>query len=100
MIDFGRIEGFDWDGGNHRKSLEKHDIGAAEAEQAFADPAILVVSDPVHSLAEPRFHALGRTLSGRLLFVAFTLRDEGRKIRVISARPANRKERGVYGQET
>jgi uncharacterized protein len=99
MIDFGRIEGFDWDGGNDRKSLEKHEVGAAEAEQAFADPAILVAADAAHSSSEPRFRALGRTLDGRLLFVSFTLRDEGRKIRVISARPANRKERDVYGQE-
>ncbi len=34
MIDLDKIEGFDWDAGNARKS-EKHGITQAEAEQIF-----------------------------------------------------------------
>ncbi len=100
MIDFGRIEGFDWDDGNARKSLDKHAVGQAEAEQVFADPSTLVAPDAKHSLAEPRFHALGKGLNGRLLLVSFMLRGDGRMIRVISAKSANRKERATHDQET
>ena len=42
----------------------------------------------------PRFYALGRTDSNRLLFVAFTVRRK--LIRVISAREMTGRERRVY----
>jgi uncharacterized DUF497 family protein len=42
---------------------------------------------------------MGRTIDGRLLHVTFTLRDGRTKIRVISARDANRKERRIYEQK-
>jgi uncharacterized protein len=32
MIDWARIEGFDWDDGNSRKSVDKHGVTQAEAE--------------------------------------------------------------------
>ncbi|MBI4302687.1 MAG: BrnT family toxin, partial [Chloroflexi bacterium] len=44
-------------------------------------------------------HALGKTADGRRLHVTFTLRGNGKKIRVISARDMNRKERIRYEQE-
>lgn len=46
----------------------------------------------------PGCHALGTTEGGRMLHVSFTLRDEGTKIRVISARDMHRKERTRYEQ--
>ena len=93
---FSKIEGFDWNEGNARKSEEKHGVIAAEAEQVFFDGQALTVEDEKHSHSEPRFQILGTTEEGRLLHVTFTLRSGGTKIRVISARPANRKERDVY----
>lgn len=99
MLDFGRVAGFDWDHGNDRKN-ERHGVSRAEAEQAFFDPQLLVVADDGHSEAEPRFHGLGATIAGRLLHVTFTLRFDGTKIRVISARNASRKERAFYEQAT
>jgi uncharacterized protein len=98
MIDFGRIEGFDWDSGNARKN-ERHAVTQAEAEQVFFDRRLLVVPDAGHSREESRFHTLGGTVVGRLLHVTFTFRAEGTKIRVISARNASRKERLVYEQK-
>jgi uncharacterized DUF497 family protein len=100
MIDWARIEGFDWDEGNSRKSTDKHGISQAEAEQIFFHDPLLVVEDPRHSEREGRFHALGRTEAGRLLHVTFTLRRGTTLIRVISARPMQRKERFRYEQET
>ena len=92
------IGGFDWDEGNTRESLDKHGVAQAEAEQVFtAGP--LVVLDLNHSDTEARYNALGETADGRLLHVTFTLRVNNTKIRVISARDMNRKERALYGQE-
>ena len=99
MFDFLRIEGFDWDEGNSRKSEEKHDVSQAEAEQIFFNDPLLIVEDSGHSIHETRFHALGHTDAGRLLHISFTLRDDGRLIRVISARAMHRKERIRYEQE-
>jgi uncharacterized DUF497 family protein len=99
MLDLARVEGFDWDAGNDRKSAEKHGVGQTEAEQVFFNDPLLVVEDVRHSLDEPRFHALGRTDEGRLLHLSFTLRRAGRLIRVISARDMHRKERGRYAEE-
>lgn len=98
MIDFERIEGFHWDAGNAWKN-ERHGVSQAEAEQVFFDMAVLVVADVGHSHTEPRFHALGTSAAGRLLHVTFTLRSDGTKIRVISARDMHRKERARYDQK-
>ena len=100
MIDFDRLTGFQWDDGNARKSADKHGVSQAEAEQVFFNEPILLVDDPRHSRSEPRFHALGVTKAGRRLHVAFTLREEHSKIRVISARDMHRTERARYEQET
>lgn len=100
MIDLSKIEGFDWDEGNRRKNVEKHDVDQGEAEQIFFNDPLLVVEDVRHSSHELRLHGLGRTDEGRLLHVTFTLRDKGRLIRVISARSMHRKERLRYEQDT
>ena len=100
MIDWTRVEGFDWDEGNSRKSTDKHGVSQAETEQIFFNAPLLVLDDPRHSEREARFHALGRTDAGRLLHVTFTLRHDDTLIRVISARPMHRKERVRYEQES
>lgn len=86
--------GFDWDAGNLEKNWTKHRVSAAECEQIFFNEPLVAAEDTVHSQAEPRFFALGRSDAGRLLFVVFTMR--GTLIRVISARQMSRKERKVY----
>ena len=99
MLDLSQIAGFDWDDGNSLKSTERHLVSQAEAEQAFADTRLIIADDVKHSQAEPRYHAMGRTIDGRLLHVTFTLRQSRTRIRVISARNMNRKERAIYEQE-
>jgi len=95
VIDLARVVGFDWDAGNARKN-ERHGVAQVEAEDVFFDPKLLLVPDPRRSEQEPPFHALGETSVGRRLHVTFTLRSEGLRIRVISARDMHRKERAVY----
>jgi uncharacterized protein len=96
MIDWSLITGFDWDDGNARKNADKHDVSQAEAEQLFFNEPLLTIADEKHGGSEVRIHALGQTDGGRLLHATFTLRENGTKIRVISARNMSRKERGHY----
>jgi uncharacterized protein len=92
VIDLASIEGFEWDAGNDRKNVDKHRVSQAEAEQAFFNDPLVLTLDARHGLTETRFHALGQTDDGRRLQITFTLRDQGRLIRVISARDMHRKE--------
>jgi uncharacterized DUF497 family protein len=100
VIAFDLIIGFEWDDGNSRKSVDRHGVSQAEAEQVFFAEPLIVADDLRHSLGEPRYHALGRTAEGRLLQATFTLRGGGTLLRVISARDMSRKERKVYEQAT
>jgi len=99
MSDLSQIVGFDWDDGNGLKSVDKNSVSQAEAEQVFTDERLLIANDLRHSQDEERHNAMGRTIDGRLLHVTFTLSDRRTKIRVISARDANRKERRIYEQK-
>jgi uncharacterized DUF497 family protein len=95
VIDLARMVAFEWDAGNARKN-DRHGVTQIDAEDVFFDPRLLLVPDPRHSEREARFHALGETSVGRRLHVTFTLRSEGTRIRVVSARDMHRKERVVY----
>jgi uncharacterized DUF497 family protein len=98
MIDWSRIVGFDWDEGNSTKNLLKHQVEKAEAEEIFANQPLLISVDVGHSEAESRFQALGTTNTGRRLFAAFTLRNGGTLVRIISVRDMKRAERYEYAQ--
>ena len=64
----------------------------------FFNSPLLMLADVAHSQSEPRIHALGKSDDGRALHITFTLRGNGRLIRVISARDMHRKERMIYDQ--
>ncbi len=93
----GKAQGFQWDRGNSQKNAHKHQVTCDEAEQIFFNRPLLVLEDLVHSAAEFRIKAFGRTNANRLLTISFTLR--GDLIRIISARPMNRKERTLYEKQ-
>jgi uncharacterized DUF497 family protein len=93
MIDFSEMEGFEWDDGNISKNL-KHNVPHEECEEVFFDKDLKILSDTLHSDKEERFVALGKTQQERLLYLAFTVRIN--KIRVISARDINKKEKHLY----
>ena len=57
--------------------------------------------DEIHSRLERRRVRIARSISGRILFVVYTVRrgsDEKEAIRIISARQASRKERAAYAR--
>jgi uncharacterized DUF497 family protein len=87
-------EGFQWDGGNSTKIWDRHRVMPSECEELFFNQPLIVGSDQQHSATEERLYALGRSDSGRLMFVVFTIR--GGLIRVISARDMSRKERRIF----
>jgi uncharacterized DUF497 family protein len=85
---------FIWDEGNLMKNLKKHNVTITEAEELFTSEPFTAILDDKHSTTEKRYQALGKTKSSRKLFTAFTIRDN--KIRVISIRDMNRKEKAAY----
>jgi hypothetical protein len=85
---------FEWDPKKASQNKHKHGVSFLEASTAFADPLSLTIFDPDHSEAEDRFLLLGQATSGHLLVVCHT--DRGGTIRIISARPADRRERAQY----
>lgn len=86
---------FEWDHGNKTKSVSKHGVSVEEVEGVFKSGSALPLGVQIGPQAdEQRLGLVGPGFAGRLLQVAFVLR-EGR-VRVISARPAHRKERRQY----
>jgi len=93
-VSLPEFEGFAWDQGNVEKNWLTHQVTPQECEQLFFNRPLIVADDATHSRVEKRFFVLGQTDEDRPLFIAFTLRKK--RIRVISARDMNRKERKVY----
>lgn len=92
------VEGFDWDEGNRDKNWFKHQVSNWECEELFFNLPRIIMDDERHSQPEKRWYSLGKTNSGRRLFISFTVRNN--LIRVISARDMSRKEREIYAQKT
>ena len=88
------MEEFDWDEGNKDKNQIRHDVSNKEAEQIFFDKNAVQLEDKAHSQIEIRYKILGITKKNRKLHITFTIRNN--KVRVISARDQNKKERKLY----
>lgn len=85
---------FDWDEGNADKNALKHKVTNRESEEVFLNRPLKIFEDPRHSEKEQRYVAYGTTNENRKLTVVFTARKQ--KIRIISARDQNKKERMKY----
>ncbi len=88
----------EWDAKKAVLNLRKHGVSFEEASTAFLDPNGLDGEDVAHSTGEARRLRLGESASGRLLVMADTRRGHGHEsvTRIISARPASRKEKKKY----
>jgi len=89
---------FEWDPGKAAANLSKHGVSFDEAQLVFADTQGLDGPDIQHSSGEMRFLRVGLSGPGRVLTIAYTVRrkDNVEVIRIISARPASRKEKAAY----
>lgn len=88
--------GFDWDAGNREKVWDTHRVAPEECQEVFKQHPIFGGEDSKHSLHEERYYVYGQTKAGRRLFIIYTMRCG--KIRVISARDMNQKERKEYDE--
>ena len=96
VVDLSEVKftAFDWDEGNRNKNWLRHKATNEESEQIFYNQPLVVFEDKKHSQKEKRLVAYGVTDEGRKLTAVFTIR--GDKIRIVSARDQNKKERRTY----
>jgi len=97
MKSFPPSKSFEWDEGNINKNWDKHRAHYLECEEIFFNEPIMTKVEKREVSQEERVSALGVTNEGRFLFVVFTMR-RGR-IRVVSARDMNKKERKIYHEK-
>ena len=84
---------FEWDAEKDRANRGKHDISFDEAKTIFDGP-VLSALDQREDYGEDRFISYGQL--GVLVVVVVVHTSRGGRIRLISARKANRKERQAY----
>lgn len=85
---------FEWDEAKSDACLAGRGFDFAYAAAVFADPDRLVEPDDRRDYGEPRFRVIGR-IEHRIFVVVYTPRAG--RIRLISARRANRQEVTRYG---
>ena len=92
---------FQWDAANKGHIIDQYPQRAntiEEVESLFDDPNFRPAPDRVDSRGEQQYSGVAVSNQSRLLFVAYSLRND--QIRPISCRPASRKERNRYAQIT
>ena len=73
---------FEWDAAKDIANQQKHGVGFAKAQFAFADPKRVIAADTSHSEREVRFFCFG-TVDGGVITVRFTYRRS--VIRILGA---------------
>ena len=87
---------FEWDDDKNVRNFEKHGVWFEEAKTVWADSHASEVFDPQHSDNEDRYLRIGLSSLKKTLLVVFCERNEGKTIRIVSARRATAKERKQY----
>jgi len=86
---------FEWDPIKAKENLRKHRISFDRAAELFLDPLAISIFDEEHSEQEERWVSLGKDRRGSVLILIHTFLQVSageRKIRIISARKANKRE--------
>jgi len=89
-------DAFEWDEIKAAKNYAAHGVSFEAARGVFKDPFAIEWLDEREPYGEDRFVIIGMA-EGRLLYVAYTMRDD--VIRIISARGAEPYERRRYHEE-
>ena len=84
----------EWDPRKAEANFSKHGVHFAEAEPVFVDDFAITITDDESDPHEVRNVSIGMGVKERVLVVVYCYR--GRKIRIISARPAEAHERKQY----
>ena len=90
---------FCWDENKAASNFEKHSISFEEAMLVFADLFLLMSQDRIEN-GEMRWQSIGEIEGIAVILVAHTWHDDDGEeyIRIISARPADKKEKRRYEQ--
>ena len=92
--DYSLIE-FEWSDEKEKINIEKHGLNFSIAALVFGDNNRIERFDYSHSINEERYITIGRIKSTTtILFIVFSYING--KIRIISARKANKREEEVY----
>ena len=83
---------FEWNPDKAESNLRKHGIDFAQATSVLKDDAAITIYDQHPS--EDRYITIGMSDQANLLVVVYTMR--GNKIRIISARKADKREYKQY----
>lgn len=84
---------YEWDEAKRLANLDKHGLDFVDADMVLESPYVLIVDSP--RKGEARKQAIAYVFDAlTVLSVAFTAGKE--RCRIVSFRPANRKERKVY----
>lgn len=92
---------FEWDDAKATANLRKHGVAFEDAVAVFGDPHAM--TDPARDVGdEQRLKTTGYADAQALLTVIHTQRrvDGDVTLRLISARPASRRERRAYGNRS
>jgi uncharacterized protein len=85
-----------WDEVKNLANQRKHGLSFEEAQELFTSGSdYLEIFDTAHSGSEDRFIAIGPIERG-LILVVWTSIDDDDSVRIISARWASQRERGLY----
>ena len=86
---------FEWDEEKNKSNKKKHGVSFEMAIRVFLDEKRLEKFDEEHStLDEERYNIIGRVSDMLILFVVAT--DRNGKVRLISARLAEKEEKDEY----
>ena len=87
---------FEWDSTKATANQKKHGVSFKEAESVFYDEFAVQFYDEENSESEDRFLMLGFSNEARILIVCHCEREQGKTIRIISARKATKIESKYY----
>ena len=87
---------FEWDKKKDKSNSNKHGVSFEEAQTVFYDEHAIQFFDPEHSENEDRFILLGTCFKSKTLVVFHCFREEETRVRIISARKADKDEQQAY----
>ena len=88
---------YEWDPNKAQSNREKHTIRFSDAIVVLEDPFAITIPDDCAD--EERFITVGEDAFGEIVVVVYIYRGET-TIRIISARPATKREQRMYREGT
>ncbi|KOR29029.1 hypothetical protein TI03_03340 [Achromatium sp. WMS1] len=85
---------FEWNPQKAEINSKKHGVSFEEASSVFGDTLSVTYPDPEHSMNEERFVMIGLSSKQQVLVISHMYR--GKTVRIISARPATKREQRFY----